>query len=274
MFNIQKDNFHVKKLKEFRIERKIDKEVKLTETKYSEEEKKKYNMLTLDTIFRTYFRILKTNQDSPLIPMVLEGMSLHTYKINFDFMLDIIKLLQNLIETRSNRLQPIDTVRVCYTIFNTLKLQKFLVTIDNIQFYESMYRVLLQIPLFQHIFEEEGNCEKLVECLKVMLLDIKQVPTLRVAAFVKRLMCIILNCNSVISLQLCKLLSLVLRRYYKDFIGMFEQESGNGEYLIDASQPDHSNALNSCFWEFVLLQQHPNPEIQKWVAEIKRLYKR
>ncbi|EDR26679.1 hypothetical protein, conserved [Entamoeba dispar SAW760] len=270
----KKQKLSRKKLKELRIERKLDKDVKLIETKYSVEEKKKYNMLVLDTIFRTYFRVLKENQESPLVPLVLEGMSIHTHKINYDFMLDIIKLLQQLLENKADKLQPIDTIRVCYTIFNTLKLQNFLVTIDNVQFYESMYKVLDQILLFQDDFIGEhhiGNRQKLVGVLKIMLLDVKQLPPVRIASFVKRILIMMLNCDSSIALDFCAILTWIFKRYRDTFIGLIEQENGFGIYNPSIQQPDHSGAINSCLWELTLLQIHHNPQIRKWVDSIKIL---
>lgn len=271
--NNAQNQFSRKKLKEMRIERKIDQEMKLAEAKYSTEEKKKYNMLVLDTIFRTYFRILKNSPRSRMVPMVLEGMALHTYKINYDFMLDIIALLQKLLESAADDLQAIDMVRVCYTIFNTIKLQNFLVTIDNVQFYESMYRVLAQIVTDQSDFigdEKMGNREKLVGTLKIMLLDIKQLPVQRVASFVKRMLIVMLNCDPSLGMDLCGLITWIFKRYSTTFVGLCEQENGSGTFNYFVDQPDHSGAIDSCMWELHLLSYHSDARIRKWVESVRK----
>ncbi|ELP90557.1 CBF/Mak21 family protein, partial [Entamoeba invadens IP1] len=269
-----KGQFTRRQLKVLRIERKLDKDVRLVEAKYSSEEKKKYNMLVLDTVFRTYFRILKTNLDSPMIPMVLEGMALHTYKINYDFLMDIIKLLEQLLTKKADGLCPLDTVRVCYTIFNTMKLQSFMINVDNVKFYDALYKTIGQIAFEQKDFigkDNVKNRDMLVGSLKIMLLDIKTVPPLRVAAFVKRLLLLMLNCDASIALDLRTVMTYMFKRYKDTFINMIDEEGDIAEFNNETDQPDHSKAADSCLWEFDLLRYHINPDVRKWVLAVKGL---
>lgn len=140
-------------------------------------------------MFLTFFRVLKTASNSPLLPAVLEGVSRWCHLLNVDFMFEIVHALLKLLQQAS---LPLDSAMFCaITAFQALKNAGDVFRIDLSSYYHFVYPRLLQVPLVPEAGWSRDGGETLEEvtirCLQLMLASKTYRMANRSAAFAKRL---------------------------------------------------------------------------------------
>ncbi|RUS33153.1 CBF/Mak21 family-domain-containing protein [Jimgerdemannia flammicorona] len=136
--------------------KEVEKELKEAEAMVNKEEKEKMQTETLKLVFATYFRILKHQKTSPLLPAVLEGLAKFTHLINVDFFEDLLEVLKKIMMSHANdsleqddvSLFKFDTRRSLLCIITAFKLlsgQGEAFNIDLKDFYTEMYSILLPL---------------------------------------------------------------------------------------------------------------------------------
>ena len=251
-----KDEYVSKKQKKLdKAEKIIAKEFRESEAEYTKEELRKTHTAILDSMFGTYFRILKRAPQSPLLPVVLTGIAKYTNQINVDFMGDIVRAIEALMH---NPDVPRHITFYCArTVLLALRTQGFYTDVDLTDFFSGVYAALFDLILAANrtpvsnnnnsnnsaptpealaasaaaaggasgepgVNGNIGNGESDVEivaleALELLLCENKQVPIDRLAAFVKRIATVLLMCtsHSAISLAALAVIAVCIRRHPK-----------------------------------------------------------
>ncbi|SCZ87624.1 BZ3500_MvSof-1268-A1-R1_Chr2-2g05090 [Microbotryum saponariae] len=88
-----------KKAREVRKERaKIDAEMREAEGEIDQQERERNQTETLKLLFALYFRIVKLDYRSPLLPAALEGLARFAHLINIDFFRDLLEVLKGIVK--------------------------------------------------------------------------------------------------------------------------------------------------------------------------------
>jgi hypothetical protein len=131
-----------------------------------------FNHFVAQSMFLTFFRVLKTASNSPLLPAVLEGVARWCHLLNVDFMFEIVHALLKLLQQASLPLHSaffcaitafqvflVFSCRPCCFLLNqtsrkALKNAGDVFRIDLSSYYHFVYPRLLQVPL---VAREEGE---------------------------------------------------------------------------------------------------------------------
>ena len=289
-----KDEYVSKKQKKLdKAEKIIAKEFRESEAEYTKEELRKTHTAILDSMFGTYFRILKRAPQSPLLPVVLTGIAKYTNQINVDFMGDIVRAIEALMH---NPDVPRHITFYCArTVLLALRTQGFYTDVDLTDFFSGVYAALFDLVLAadrtpaansasnsvsadalaaaaaaaggqeggDEVNGNIGNGESDVEivaleALELLLCENKQVPIDRLAAFVKRIATVLLMCtsHSAISLAALAVIAVCVRRHPKlyNLVGSEQGIGSTGQYIADLQEPDHCNPWATALWELPFLQ--------------------
>eukprot|EP00727_Mastigamoeba_balamuthi_P007130 m51a1_g3037 putative nucleolar complex protein (710) ;mRNA; r:915817-918255 len=266
-----------------KAERIIEGEFKEAEATVSRKERKKMQCAILDSVFATYFRVIKrAGATSPLLPVALRGVARHAHQINVDFMADIMRAIEDVMQ-QSAALGHVGSAFHCaLAAFTALKTQGYCVDVDVKDFYTAVYAALWELaanpsgPLDpqpgvrgRDQRTRANAVESAMQALELMLVDQKQIPADRVAAFCKRL-CSAALCQPphVVAAFLSLLVSLFNRFPKTRQMLSSEQLSGVGQYAPDLDEPDHCNAWASVLWELDVLMNHYHPGVRKLVGQI------
>lgn len=88
-----------KKARAVRKERAaVDKEMREAEGEVNQEERERNMTETLKLLFALYFRIVKLDHRSPLLPAALEGLARFAHLVNVDFFRDLLEVLKGIIK--------------------------------------------------------------------------------------------------------------------------------------------------------------------------------
>ncbi|ORX60441.1 nucleolar complex-associated protein 3 [Hesseltinella vesiculosa] len=269
-----------KALKETKL---IEKEFEEAEAVVSQEEKEKHHTETLKLLFAFYFRILKKQASSPLLPSVLEGLSKFAHLINVDFFNDLLNALRDVM------LQLEDSKHVnrggsgtrkrllcVLTAFELLSGQGEAINYDLKDFYREVYQVLLRCTYRTALEEEQGHMlhtesELLLQCMDLMLLKKRQIPVDRLAAFVKRWTLVSLNMPTKSSLRCLTLVRRLLQKDQRlDALIQSEDRASTGVYQPLLQDPELCNPFGTSLYELFLYQNHYDPRIRQLAQAIQK----
>ncbi|XP_078586148.1 LOW QUALITY PROTEIN: nucleolar complex protein 3 homolog, partial [Branchiostoma floridae x Branchiostoma japonicum] len=247
-------------------EEKLTRELLEAEATENQKRKLDLNTQTIEMVFLTYFRILKRNRHSVLLPSVLEGLAKFSHLINVEFFNDLITVLRELVESGS--LSYRETLHCMVTAFQILSNQGGVLNIDPLRFYTHLYANLLHL----HAGQDTDDTTNALECIDIMLNKRrKQVSMQRAFAFLKRL--------CTLSLQLLPNSILGTLAASRDFLKVFprtdmllqiEETQGGGMYLPELQEPEHCNAHTTALWELHHLNRHYHPHVRRYAAHILR----
>ncbi|CAO0803767.1 unnamed protein product [Mucor circinelloides] len=193
--------------------REIEKEFQEAEAVVSKEEKEKNHTETLKLIFTFYFRILKKQTSSPLLPAVLEGLSRFAHLISVDFFDDLLNALKEVMHSfeDSNDISRTSSgtrkrLLCIITAFQLLSGQGEAFNYDLKDFYTEIYNILFKASYHTKIedkpeSQKETESEMLIKGLELMFLKKRQIPVNRLAAFTKRFTLVALNMPNKTVLQ-------------------------------------------------------------------------
>jgi nucleolar complex protein 3 len=124
------------------------------------------------SMFLTYFRVLKTASNSPLLPAVLEGVARWCHLLNVDFMFEIVHALLNLLQQAA---LPLHSALYCaITAFQALRNAGDVFRIDLSAYYHFVYPRLLQIPLVPGTDDDEWAQQETVEEVAIRCLQVRK----------------------------------------------------------------------------------------------------
>ncbi|KAI8067569.1 nucleolar complex-associated protein-domain-containing protein [Gongronella butleri] len=270
-----------KALKETKL---IEKEFEEAEAVVSKEEKDKHHTETLKLVFAFYFRILKKQASSPLLPSVLEGLAKFAHLINVDFFNDLLNALRDVM------LQLEDSKHVnrggsgtrkrlmcAITAFELLSGQGEAINYDLKDFYREIYQILLRCTYRTALEEDQAvdggqsESELILRSMDMMLLKKRQIPVDRLAAFVKRWALVALNMPTKSSLRCLSLVRRLLQKDQRlDALVQSEDRASTGVYQPLLQDPELCNPFGTSLYELFLYQNHYDPRIRQLAQSIQK----
>ena len=282
-----------RKLVEFaKAERLLKKQFDESNAEYTRTELRHNYTAILDSVFTTYFRILKRAPTSPLLPVALSGVARHCRQINVDFMADIIRAIEDIM-LRTPGLPPHIPFHCARTALLALKAQGYYTDVDLTDFFTAVYKALVGTVLYTSSacialhraavptalttgaaeITSHDILAVALDALELLLVAPKQLPLDRVAAFVKRICAVPLLCLPAQAAAgfLCVVAKLV--RKYPRLQNLLAGEQGvgaTGTYMPYLDMPDHTNPWSTALWELPFLQTAPlyQPYLHRLVAQV------
>ncbi|KAI8980968.1 nucleolar complex-associated protein-domain-containing protein [Pilobolus umbonatus] len=264
--------------------KEIEKEFQEAEAVVSKEEKDRNHTETLKLLFAFYFRILKKQTSSPLLPAVLEGLSKFAHLISVDFFDDLLNALRDVMRSFADSDDISRTssgtrkrLLCIITAFELLSGQGESLNYDLKDFYAEIYSILLKSTFHTKIEEKppsqlETESDMIMKALELMFLKKRQIPINRLASFIKRFAMVALNMPDKTALQ-C--LALINRLFHKDnrldALLQSEDRTSDGVYLPLLDDPELCNPFGASLYELFLYQNHYNPNIRKLSKSIQVL---
>ncbi|KAI9492352.1 nucleolar complex-associated protein-domain-containing protein [Zychaea mexicana] len=245
--------------------KEIEKEFKEAEAVVSKEEKEKNHTETLKQMFAFYFRILKKQSMSPLLPAVLQGLAKFAHLISVDFFDDLLNALKTVLENLDHKSSggtagagTRKRLLCIITAFELLSGQGEALSYDLKAYYAELYGILFEAA-FHYMVEDKPSVEHLSESemltrgLELMFLKKQQVPVNRMAAFVKRFSVVALNMPNKTVMNCLQLVKRLINKDRRlDALIQSEDRAASGVYMPYLQDPDLCNPFGTSLYELFL----------------------
>ena len=142
----------MRKINSYRQE--VDAEMKEAEAVYDKDEKLKLQSETLKILFVIYFRILKSPENSLLLPKVLEGLARFAHLINVEFFEDLLNVLKTISATQhreysdgaiTNTNSPVCALHCIIAAFELLEAMGNSLRVDLRDLFCALYTQMLRL---------------------------------------------------------------------------------------------------------------------------------
>ena len=257
---------HSKKKKHIVVdEKELGRDLAESEAVVSLATRKKIQTQLLTELFTAYFRILKQQKNSRLLPTVLKGLSKFATLIDIEIVLDLLDCLKATISVENEEPLSLESALYCIlTSFSTLHSHGQALAMDLKEFYNCLYARLMTFtdPA------EVKHVPLLLQCLHLMFHETKQLSIERVASFVKRLSTICLYVPPYACLAILHALRLCLNKYPRVKQLLDREATASGIHLAEMDDPDLANSFASTAWELGLLKQSYHPFIPVYSSSI------
>ncbi|KAG0170744.1 hypothetical protein DFQ28_003874 [Apophysomyces sp. BC1034] len=261
-----------KALKETKL---IEKEFQEAEAVVSKEEKDKNHTETLKLLFAFYFRIIKKQSNSSLLPAVLQGLARFAHLINVDFFNDLLDALKEVMrgiedsyETSRKNANTRKRLLCIITAFQLLSGQGEALNYDLKEFYQDIYSILLKTTFHTSLEDKpdaqhDSESDLLVRGLELMFLKKRQMPIDRMAAFAKRFSLTALHMPSKTVVQCLNLVQRLVQKDHRlDALLQSEDRAASGVYLPLLEDPELCNPFGTNLYELFLYQNHYDPKVR------------
>lgn len=244
--------------KRLKQQEEVEKDLEETKATNDKEERLKVNTQIVESMFATFFNVLKRENKSPLLPIVLEALAKFTHLISVDYFHDLYNIFNKLVE--SGELSLVETLHCVQTAFAILSGQGSALTIDPMKFYNHLYNALPGV----HAGKCADDVPVVLDCLEAAIIRRKrQVTQQRVLAFIKRMagMCLP-QLPEAAAAYLAIARSAVSIFPYSDLLYDREIE-GSGVYMPYLLEPEHCHANSTVLWDMHMLRKHYHPDVRK-----------
>lgn len=183
-----------------------------------------------------------------LLAPALEGLAKFAHLINFDTVVDLLKVLKGLL--KNVHILPLDASLNCVlTAFQTLQGPGRELQIDQKEYVNPLYN---QLPRLATTTDDNIHTTQLaLKCLYVAFIKRKEHSTTRVAAFIKQLSTVSLHAPPHTSAPLLAFTRQLLQRY-PSTLQLLENEQdvvASGTYSPHVEDSEHSNPFATSLWE-------------------------
>lgn len=266
-----------KKARDLTDREMLQRDLQMSQAEVSASEKKKIQIDILRNVVLCFVRLLKQKADSPLVFCALAGLSKFAHLMNLELLYDLLSYIKDILAEMSSVEEDMDeddpkldmetlmkkhrqriphrTVLQC--LITSSKLMSGLgaaLNIDPKEFYNQLYEA---IPTTLCTYDEI-NTRLLIDALYLMLLKTNvKLSSLRVGAFVKRLLLFCFHAHNHHCIAILRLVQDILLKYADVYDQLFsDEESGFGQYNPDAANPDSANSTATSLWELYMLNEH------------------
>ncbi|GAA5929897.1 hypothetical protein JCM1841_001253 [Sporobolomyces salmonicolor] len=288
---------------------KVEKEMREAEGEINAEERERNMTETLKLLFALYFRIVKLDYRSPLLPAALEGLARFAHLVNIDFFRDLLEVLKGIIKrgtdgaedddegedefgsSMSTRRNDTREKLLCIvTAFELLQGQGESLNIDLGEFVSALYALILPLAL-SPTFEEapylarnamttshrqtvklaQTEADLLFRALSAVFLLPRTLPSaLRTMAFSKRLLTSSLHWPPASQLRTLSFLrSLLIREPRLEAMLETGDRRVDGRWKGHVDEPERAEPESASWWE-VQVFKASHPD-EKVRAEAKKL---
>ncbi|GAA6010648.1 hypothetical protein JCM11491_003009 [Sporobolomyces phaffii] len=298
--------------KKARVARKeqqaVEKEMREAEGEINSEERERNMTETLKLLFALYFRIVKLDYRSPLLPAALEGLARFAHLVNIDFFRDLLEVLKGIIKRgtedtyaddeeeetgaalSSIRNDTRERLLCIVTAFELLQGQGESLNIDLGDFVSALYAIILPLAL-SPTFEEapylarnsmtlshhqthklaQTEADLLFRALSAVFLIPRSLPSaVRTMAFSKRLLTSALNWPPTSQLRTLGFLrSLLIKEPRLEAMLETSDRRIDGRWKGHVDEPETAQPESTCWFEGIMLYKlHPDPKVRE---EAKKL---
>ncbi|GAA5933036.1 hypothetical protein JCM3775_005295 [Rhodotorula graminis] len=299
-----------KKARQARKEQnQVDREMREAEGEVNQEERERHMTETLKLLFALYFRIVKLDYRSPLLPAALEGLARFAHLVNIDFFRDLLECLKALIyrgvktddADDSDDDDVVDSINVkrndmrekllcIVTAFELLQGQGEALNVDLGDFVTALYSLILPLSL-SPTFEEapylaqnamtlahkqtyklaQTEADLVFRALTAIFLLPRSLPSpIRTLAFAKRLLSASLHWPPASQLRTLSFLrSLLIREPRLEAMLETSDRRIDGRWRGHVDEPERAEPESTCFFEAGLYVRD-HPD-EKVRAEAKKL---
>ncbi|BGP41515.1 hypothetical protein JCM10449v2_005504 [Rhodotorula kratochvilovae] len=287
-----------KKARQARKEQhQVEKEMAEAEGEVNQEERERNMTETLKLLFALYFRIVKLDYRSPLLPAALEGLARFAHLVNIDFFRDLLECLKGLIYRGVNADDAedsddddvVDSINVKRNDMRE-KLLCIALNIDLGDFVSALYALILPLSL-SPTFEEapylaqnamtlahrqtyklaQTEADLVFRALSGIFLIPRSLPSpIRTLAFAKRLLSASLHWPPASQLRtLTFLRSLLIREPRLEAMLETADRRIDGRWRGHVDEPERAEPESTCFFEAGLyVRNHCDEKVR---AEAKKL---
>ncbi|RMZ82176.1 hypothetical protein DV738_g1716, partial [Chaetothyriales sp. CBS 135597] len=303
-----------KKERKLERERKaVEKDMREADASVNYEEREKMQSETLKLVFATYFRILKERVPS-LMGAVLEGLSKYAHLINQDYFGDILEALKDIIqkaedeeddngdnhdqESRNATRETLLSTQTAFTLLSNQDAAKSASALHlDLSFFSShTFMTLYPLSVDSEIelgpksarlpdpHAQQGQNKVNVSTPILLLLRVlhsvlltpsQPPPTVKVAAFYKRLLTVALQLPEKSSIAVLNLLYKITEKHGRKIEALWysDERKGDGVFRGESETVEGSNvfAVGSGIWEEELLRKHYCPQVREQVTAIDKV---
>eukprot|EP01094_Clydonella_sp_ATCC50884_P026348 TRINITY_DN7195_c0_g1_i2.p1 TRINITY_DN7195_c0_g1~~TRINITY_DN7195_c0_g1_i2.p1 ORF type:complete len:727 (-),score=207.96 TRINITY_DN7195_c0_g1_i2:74-2080(-) len=254
----QRKRLSRKKVVKFREEAKLQRDLQASEAQVNADVVADNQTKTLNEVFTVYFRVLKSERVTQLLPNVLEGLGSLSHLINVEYQGDMLKCLREVADDHDD-LSLI--LMCCNAAFNAMRNQGDTIELDFKVFYARLYEMLYQYPARAQVVSNA-----LFEAYDLMINKNRAASTERAASLIKRLMSVVVSSASVPAVM--AVLNSTGRgvAQHPRLLSLFDapsEQAGESVFMETVDDPDHSFAhVSATLWEHVLLSNHYHPSVR------------
>eukprot|EP00040_Diaphanoeca_grandis_P021963 m.117530 g.117530 ORF g.117530 m.117530 type:complete len:832 (+) comp28584_c7_seq1:97-2592(+) len=246
--------------KELKAEKELGKELKEAQVTVDNKALARRQTEILNQIFATYFRVLKHGRHSPILPIVLEGISKQAHLIDASFFGDLMAVLREIMKEGLGTSISLQTVRTgCMLLSGQAGLA---MNIDVKAFHDVLYAELLNAT-------DERGVDLAMICTRLLLNERREVSLERVGAFTKRLALVAIQLQrhnqTVTALSNIRTM---MQRYPKLETLLDSDSMSTAIYRPEVPEPEHSNPLATPLWELVVLNKHYYPWVKTYAKHL------
>ncbi|KAJ8454386.1 hypothetical protein ONZ45_g19330 [Pleurotus djamor] len=294
-----------KKAKKMLKERnEIEREFRDAEAEVDKEERASTQTETLKLVFVLYFRILKNDRPTPLLPAALRGISRFSHLVNIDFFKDLMQVLKNLILREDGEGQNTSGLELASTFpahhkvqhnllciitaFELLSGQGEALNLDLGEFTNCLYTEISTLSTINdieatspsllvhshhshHRALESSLSDLLFRALALVFFsqNASSTPPWCSSAFGKRLLSGALHWPPRTVIKALQFVQrLVAKEPKLEALLTTDDRAFNGTYRPDINDPQACNPFGTAFWELILLSSHGDAGVR---AETKKL---
>ncbi|KAI5475797.1 nuclear export protein noc3 [Pseudohyphozyma bogoriensis] len=275
----------------------IEKEMREAEGEINQEERERNMTETLKLLFALYFRVIKLDYRSPLLPAALEGLARFAHLVNVDFFRDLLEVLKGIIkrgdvadedgleeEGYARRNDKRERLLCIVTAFELLQGQGEALNIDLGEFVSALYALILPLAL-SPTFEEipfvgrndlaavnqataklaQTEADLLFRALAAVFLTPRTLPSpVRTLAFSKRLLTSSLNWPPASQLRTLGFLrSLLIREPKLEAMLETADRRIDGKWRGAVDEPERAEPEGTCWWEAGIYASHPDEKVKE-----------
>jgi len=209
---------------------------------------------------RNQHRTNRIDVATQLLAPALEGLAKFAHLINFDTVVDLLKVLKGLLKHVD--LLPLDSSLNCVlTAFETLQGPGRELQIDQKEYVNPLYTQLARLATTTN--DNLHTTQLALKCLYVAFIKRKEYSTIRVAAFIHRIHTVTLHTPPQTSAPLLAFTRQLLQRYpsTRQLLENEQDVIASGTYSPDVEDSEHANPFAKSSWELGNLRFALDPAV-------------
>lgn len=216
-------------------------------------------------LFASYARVIKKCPNSPLLPLVLQGVAQHAHQVNLELLLDLCGAIRVLLRSGAAPLPPAAALACVHALLRALSGLGQALTVDTRDVQLRLYQ-LLRHPTVTH---DDALLATALDCIEQLRRTRAALIAPRVASFIHRLLSLAATSPRAHALELLHATSRLTAACPR--VGTVLQPDADdavGAAVADLEDPDGPLALQSAAWQLPALRRHYHPAIARGARDI------
>ncbi|KAI9168551.1 hypothetical protein H9P43_007924 [Blastocladiella emersonii ATCC 22665] len=257
-----------KQRKNSKLTKEVLKELKEAEAVVDLEDRKKHHRITLEHVFLTYVRVLKTASTSRLVPAALEGLGIFAHLISVDYFQSLWSVFKSLLGDPA--LGAESKLSIIATANRVMSGQGEVLNLDLADFYTSCYRVLGELRMVP-LPHDSPVLRQALDVLEEILR--RKTSLAVVAGLFARVASLAASVDDPAATLACISVLAGIASKFPGLRRLLDPPSDrptSQPHDPHADDPVLANALASAPFEFALLIAHWHPDVRAAAAAVAR----